>query len=101
LRTEGVFVKTHNWRLARRIVNGYDVIPARAFANTALSKEVLRCARQAMLFPGRDAKFGQNRHFFAPGARAQFDEGELFAGVAGLVDFLLRTAGSEVSGYEN
>jgi hypothetical protein len=54
-----------------------------------------------MLFPGRDAKFTQNRHFFAHGARAHFDEGERCAVVAGLVDFPFTSAGSEVSGYEN
>lgn len=42
MRAEGVFVEAHDWRLARTVINGYDVESAGALRDMPLRKESLR-----------------------------------------------------------
>src|SRR5580704_2420496 len=98
---ESILMQADDRRLAGRIIDGHDVEPAWAFANTAFRKKVLRGAGQEMLLTRCYAQLRQGGHFFAHGARADFNEGERFAIVADHIDFALCDAGSEVARDEN
>jgi hypothetical protein len=87
LRIEGVFAKTHNWQLARRIVDSYDVKPARAFGNAELGKEVLRCATRRCCFPGLTLSSGKADISSRTVPVRTSTKGERFAVVAGHIDF--------------
>jgi hypothetical protein len=88
-------------RLAGRIIDGYDAEPAWSFANAAFRKKVLRSAGQEMLLPRCYAQLRQGGHFFAHGARADFNKIERFAIVANHIDFAFCGTGSEVARDEN
>jgi len=80
-------MQTHDWGLAREIVDCDDVEPAWAFRDAAFGQKVLRGASQEMLLARCDAELRQGGHFFADSACSNFDEGKCFAIVADHVDF--------------